>query len=261
MKWIVFVVLILIVGAVVGVSILPMSMAADFASRQAKTFKYAGATGTVWNGKLQGVVFNGQALGDLSIKADAGKLFVGQAAGHVGMVGKDLTGEASIAKALFGKRLKLTDIKLSGQTAGVPVLPARIRAANGRFTLVASEILFNKGVCQAASGEVWTDVLARADLGHNWVGPEVRGPVACKDGKLDVAATGKAQTGEDVTAALHTGPDLGLELEAKVTNATQGAVDTLTELGFQPDSGAYVLRAKLGRPVAAAQTPAAGQVR
>src|ERR1700750_2812044 len=41
MKWIVFVVLLLVVAGVVGVAILPMSVVADFAAKQAASFKFA----------------------------------------------------------------------------------------------------------------------------------------------------------------------------------------------------------------------------
>jgi hypothetical protein len=253
MKWVVFVVLLLLVGGVIGVSLFPMSMAADFASKHVGGFKYAGASGTIWGGKLQGVVLNGESLGDVAIKLDAGKLFVGQAAGQIGFSRKELAGQATVSHALFGGQMKLKDIKIAGQVAAVPVLPARIRGADGRFTLGVSEIVFDKDVCKSATGDVWTDALARADLGHHWKGPELRGPVSCRNGKLAVEATGKAATGEDVTASIGTGPDMALDLQAKVVNATEGAAETLSELGFQSDGAAYVLHQQLGNGGGAAQ--------
>jgi hypothetical protein len=259
MKWVVFVVLLLIVGGVIGVAMLPMSMAADFAAKHDMAFKYAGASGSVWSGKLQDVIFNGQSLGDVAVKVDAGKVFMGQATGRVGFVRKDLAGQASVSRALFGGRMKLSNIKLAGQASGVPVLPARIRAANGRFTLAVDEIVFDKDVCKSAKGEVWTDALSKVDLGHQWVGPELRGPVSCKDGRLAVEAAGKAATGEEVTAGLNTGPDLSLDLQAKVLNATEGAAQTLAELGFQEDSGAYILHQRLGQGGGAVPSPSTGK--
>jgi hypothetical protein len=155
--------------------------------------------------------------------------------------------------------MKLSDIKLAGQASGVPVLPARIRVANGRFTLAIDEVVFDKDVCRSARGEVWTDALAKADLGHQWIGPELKGPVSCKEGRLAVEAAGKAQTGEDVTAGLNTGPDLSLDFQAKVLNATEGAAQTLSELGFRQDSGAYVLHQRLGKGGGAAPPPSIGK--
>jgi general secretion pathway protein N len=259
MKWIVFVVLLLLVGGAIGVSVFPMSLAADFATKHDGAFKYAGATGSVWNGKLQGVVLNGEPLGDVAIRLDAGKLFVGQAAADIGFTRKELTGQGRLSKALFGGRMKLADIKVAGDVSAAPVLPVRIRAAPGKFSLVVSEILFDKNVCKAANGEVWTDALAKADLGHQWVGPELRGPVSCRNGKLAVDASGKAVTGEEVTASIGTGPDLSLDLEAKVLNATQGAAETLSELGFRPDGTAYVLHQQLGKSGGVAPDPTAAK--
>ena len=255
MKWVVFVVLLLILGGAIGVAVLPMSMAADFAAKHGATFKFASASGSIWNGKLEGVVLNGQTLGDLAIRLDPVKVFNGQAAGQVNLASKDLTGEAVISRALFSDATRLTNIKLEGQASAVPVLPARIRAANGRFTMAASDILFEKNACRSASGEVWTDALSKADLGHHWTGPELRGPVTCKDGRLEVEAAGKALTGEDVSAGVSTGFDLSLDLQARVLNATPGAAATLADLGFQSDSGAYFLHQQLGKGAPGAPAP------
>ncbi|MBI1359652.1 MAG: hypothetical protein GC155_05140 [Alphaproteobacteria bacterium] len=250
MKWIVFALLLLLVGGSIAAAMLPMSAVAGAVQKRLPWIQYESASGTVWNGKLSGVVVNGQDLGDVSIKVDAGQIFTGNAAGHAAFASKGLSGEAGVSYSLIGGKTTLAGILVQGDASTVPILPARLRGTDGKFRLSVSQIVLQKGACSAASGEVWTDALAKADLGHGWVGPELRGPVTCEGGKVAVEASGKSASGEDVSASLRVGLNLSLDLQARVANATQGAVETLTELGFQPLDGAYVLHQQLGdRPV------------
>lgn len=252
MKWALFVVLLVVVGGIVGAALLPMSVAADFARRHVAGLAYSDATGSVWNGKLQGVVIQGVSVGDVSVKLDAGQVFAGKASARIAFSRPELAGAAVVSRGLFGGRTDLAKVRLDGQVKAVPVLPSRVRATDGRFTLAIDKAVFGKNGCQSASGEVWSDALSKTDLGHGWIGPDLRGPVRCDAGRLEAATTGKTSTGEEVTANLGIGADLSLDLQARVANVSQGAIETLTSLGFQPESGAYALHRRLGesRPAA-----------
>lgn len=255
MKWIVFVILVVLVASGIGAAMLPMSVVADFAAKRVPWIRFEAAAGTVWKGRLSSVTINGQDFGDIAIKLDPGQIFTGHATGHATFARHGLQGEIGVSYAVFGGRTRLSDVLVEGDASAVPVLPARLRGTDGKFRLVISQIVFDNGVCSTAAGDVWTDALAKADLGHGWVGPELRGPVTCDDGKVAVEASGKAASGEDVSASVRVGLNLSLDLQARVANATRGAVETLTELGFQPENGAYVLHQQLGdRPVSVTET-------
>ncbi len=250
MKWIVFAILLVLVATGIGAAILPMSVVADITAKRVPWIRYEAATGTVWNGKLSGVVVNGQNLGDVTIVLDPGQIFTGHGAGHAAFARQGLRGEIRASYPIFGGKARLSDILVEGDASAVPVLPARLKGSDGKFRLVIAKIVFEKDACSTATGEVWTDALAKADLGQGWVGPELHGPVTCEDGKVAVEASGRPASGEDVSASLRVGLDLSLDLQARVANATNGAVETLTELGFHPENGAYVLHEQLGdRPV------------
>lgn len=251
MRWILFVVLLLLVGTVAGLALLPMSVAADYAAKHVPGFKFAAAAGSVWDGKLSGVSYNGESLGDVGLKFEVGQIFTGHAGGRLSLARKDFTGESTISFALLGDEVKFTDVKLLGQASAVPVLPPAIRAAGGKFTLTVKQIVLDKNVCRSATGELWTDALAMTNFGHGWKGPELKGPVSCQDGKVTVQAAGKAETGEDVTAGMEVGADLSFDLQSRVLNATPPAVETLTGLGFQQENGAYVLRRQTAHGAAA----------
>lgn len=245
MRIVIFIVLGLLVALVGGVSFFPMSMAADLAAKQAPDFKFGEASGSVWDGKLTKVSYGAQPIGDLAVKADLLSVLSGKAAGKLGLVREGFAGETGISYGLFGGGLDLKDLKISGDTANVPGMPPSIARADGKFTLDIKDVKFAEGLCEAASGEVWTDALTKVNY-KGWVGPELRGPVTCAGGKLQVQASGKAATGEDVLASLNIGQHLDMEMTATVANAGQGATDALTSLGFVAEGNTLVLRQAMG---------------
>jgi hypothetical protein len=245
MKIVIFVVLAVVVVLVGAVALFPMRMAAEFAAKAAPDFKYAEADGTVWGGKLTGVTYGSQRIGDLAVNADFGSLFTGKAAATVGLGRKGLDGAADLSWPIGGKALDVKNLKLEGAVSTVRGIPQSVSAAGGKFRLELSDIKFNNGACEIAKGEVWTDALAKVNH-RGWTGPELTGPVSCEGGKLVVQATGKAPTGEDVVARMDIGSHLDMAMTATVTNATGGAVESLKSLGFTERGGTLVISQAVG---------------
>jgi len=244
-KIVIFVVLAVIVVVGGGVALFPMSVAADYARKNVPDFHYADASGSVWDGKLTNVSFGQQKIGDLAVQADFGQVFAGKAAGHLGLTRDGFSGEGGVAYGIGSDALTLNNLKLTGKTAMVPGMPLAVAAGDGRFSLEVKDLKFVKGVCESASGEVWTDALAKVSI-QGWVGPELRGPVSCANGKLVAEGKGKAATGEDVLAQMVISPHMDIQLVATATNTQPTSVNALTSLGFKPDGNAYVLRASIG---------------
>lgn len=241
MRIVIFVVLAVVVVVVGGVTFLPMSMAADMAAKQLPDFKFGEASGSVWDGKLTKVSYGAQSIGDLSVKTDIIALFGGKAAGTLGLAREGFTGSAAVAYGVGDGRLDMKNLKLAGDTSRVPGMPPSIARTDGKFTLEIKDVKFANSLCQTASGEVWTDALTKVNY-KGWVGPELRGPVTCSDGKLQVQASGKAASGEDVLASMNISQHLDMELTAIVSNAGPSAVEALTSIGFTPDGDKLVLR-------------------
>ena len=229
-----------------GIAFFPMSIAAEMASKQMPDFRYTEASGSVWDGKLTNVSLGHQHIGDLAVKADLFSLLTGKATGCAwGLCVKGSLGQADLAYGLSNGALDIKDMKIDGSTGLVPGMPATLAQADGKFTLQVKELKFDQATCQTATGEVWTDALTKVNV-RGWVGPELRGPVTCEGGRLQMQAAGKASTGEDVLASLNVSPSLDLEMTATVTNASPGALEALTQIGFVPEGNALVLRHGLG---------------
>lgn len=241
MRIVIFIVVALIAVVAGGVALFPMATAADLAKQRLPDLKFANASGSVWDGKLGGLSYGAQSIGDLAVKTDLFALFSGKAAGKVGMAREGLAGEADISYGLGNGGLDLKNLKLAGDTAMVPGMPPTIAAAGGKFTLNVANVKFANNLCEDASGEVWTDALARINY-KGWVGPELRGPVSCAGGKMQVQASGTAQSGEVVQASLNVGQHLDMEMTATVANAGATAIEALTSVGFVLEGNTLVLR-------------------
>lgn len=228
-----------------GAAILPMSFAAQMAASRFPDLKYSDASGSVWDGKLTQVAFGEQFIGDLSVKTELLALLGGKAAGTLGLTREGFAGQANLAFGLGGDGLEMKDLKLEGNTALVPGMPAALARGDGKFTLNVKDVKFVNSVCEAATGEVWTDALSKVNI-RGWVGPELRGPVTCAGGALQVQAKGKAATGEDVLASLNISQHLDMNLTATVSNASPAATQALTDIGFAVDGDKLVLRQEMG---------------
>jgi hypothetical protein len=162
------IVLIVVAGIIAlvggGIAFFPMSMAADMAAKQIPDFKYVGASGSVWDGKLSNVSFGQQNIGDLSVKANLFALFTGKANGVFGLAREGLSGQADLAYGIGDGSLDIKDMKVEGTTGMVPGMPPAVAQADGKFTLQVKELKFTDSLCQTATGEVWTDALTRVNV-------------------------------------------------------------------------------------------------
>jgi hypothetical protein len=243
----VFIIAVVVVLAALtgGASLLPMSVAADMAASRFSDFKFQSASGSVWDGKLTQVAFGSQFIGDLAVKTDPLSLFAGKAAGALGLTREGFAGTANLSYGLADGGLEMKDVALEGNTALVPGMPAALAKSDGRFTLSMKDVKFVDSLCETASGEVWTDALTKVNI-RGWVGPELRGPVTCEGGHMQVQAGGKAATGEDVQAVLSISQHLDMDLRATVANATPAAAAALSEIGFVPEGDKLVLTQAMG---------------
>ena len=228
-----------------GAAVLPMSVVADMAASRFPDFKFQDASGRVWDGKLTQVAFGSQFIGDLAVKTDLLSLLGGKAAGALALTREGFAGSANLTYALIDGGLDVKDLKLEGNTALVPGMPAALARSEGRFTLAVNDVKFVDSLCETASGEVWTDALTKVKI-QGWVGPELRGPVTCEGGHMQVQAGGKAASGEDVLATLSIDQHLDMALTATVSNASPAAAKALSDIGFVPEGDKLVLSQGLG---------------
>lgn len=245
MRVFIFAVIALVAALAAGAALLPMSMAADMAASRFPDFKFQTASGRAWDGKLTQVAYGSQFIGDLDVKADLLPLLGGKVSGLMGLSREGFDGTANVSYAMGDGGLEVTDLKLAGNTALVPGMPSALARSDGRFTLAVSNVKFVDSLCETASGEVWTDALAKVNI-RGWVGPELRGPVTCEGGHMQVQAGGKAATGEDVLAILSISQHLDMALSATVSNATPAAAKALSDIGFVVEGDRLVLNQVMG---------------
>lgn len=238
---VILVIAIVLLALGAGAAFLPVSVIAGLASRALPELQFTDASGAVWNGKLTGVSYGAQRLGDITVVTHLLPLLGGKAVAQLTLLQRGASGNALISFGMVDSSLEVADLTIDADISLVPGVPQIFAETDGRFLLRVKELRLYNGLCQRAAGDVWTNVLTRLSY-HDWVGPELRGPVTCRGGRLTLDASGQARTGESVDVTVTIGPDRDMALSVGVAHAGSGAIKALSELGFEPEGDMMVLR-------------------
>lgn|SRR5690606_25754734 len=192
------------------------------------------ASGSIWNGRLEGASVRDMALGDASVRLSPLPLLLGTTAARLSAPGVD-------ARLLHGRRRGVD--RLEGRLT----LPPSSLAAGIPLQLQASslQVLFSDDACHAASGRV-TLVAGKAD------GPPLavlEGAASCegRTAVLPLAAVSGEGPLARLQASVRIHPDGQWDIEAQAPVVDDPALGIALEAaGFQPGPGGWS-RAERGR--------------
>jgi hypothetical protein len=229
----VFVGLLVVVAAGVGVAFVPLGWTTSFLTQNVRGFSYNEASGSIWSGKLTNVQYRTQRLGDVSFHLDATELFGGRLGATVAFETADLAMTGRFAYGIFDHAGELTAISLRGRTARIPGLPPTLQVIPGDFRVELDSVMLTKeGGCASANGKIWTNMLARGALQLGWAGPEMSGPISCVAGRFAANPIGVAANGDTAEASLDMGADLKGGVRAMVTTRDQLNASKMAQAGF-----------------------------
>ena len=231
MKWVWSAGLVVVLGAIIAFAMTPARFVTDQVNARDPSVRYAVASGTVWNGRVENVMYGIQPVGDVAFRTNLTALLTGVVSGEFSLSGGSITGEGKVSSGLGG-RTRLADIRAMGGTRDLLNLQQEVRDLNGQFRLNLSELVIDNQHCETAEGTVWTDILTRTEARWNWIGPELSGPVSCADGDLLVVLSGATPAGERVNASLEVGLDARGSFFAEVFTQNSDTANALSLLGF-----------------------------
>ncbi|MAK62215.1 MAG: hypothetical protein CMK09_14695 [Ponticaulis sp.] len=245
MKWVGYVFLTVLVTLTALVVTLPAEFVMQRLVRSEPAIRYAQANGTVWNGSVHGIQYDQQSIGSARIETDWLSIFSGKLSSLVRINDGVVNGRGRVSAGLTGQ-IEIEDLRLSGSTVELTNIRKEIRDLAGEYTLSIRNATLWDGRCRSASGTVWTDLLTKMDRTVDWTGPELTGPVSCRDGRFVLTLTGETPGQETVDATLEIGLDATGAFEAEVTNAQQETGRALTLIGFlNSDDGTFVYQHSL----------------
>lgn len=208
-------------------AVLPLRLALEMADAGSRGLFAKSASGSVWNGRLEGATLRGVELGGASVRLSALPLLLGTRSARLSIPQAD-------ARLLEGRRRGVD--RLDGELTLPPSallagIPLRVQA-NG------FQVLFSGDACHAAGGRV--TVVADQPDGTPLVtldgGPACEGraavmPLAALDGEGALARM-------QATLRLH--PDGQWEIEARVPVVEDPAEGlALAAAGFRPGPGGW----------------------
>lgn len=222
------------------VAALPLGFVLERMNLADRRISWAIVQGTVWNGRVSGLYYGSQPIGDVRTSLRLRDLLRAQIAYDVDVSGPVAMGEGIVVLGQTSSiRAREVDIELRLQA--LTGLHANIREIGGHLNIRNGHILMDRSGCLEASGNLTSDLATNlaATFGQSW--PEAAGHISCERKVLRFVMTGEGPLGEEFRGEGRIG-SAETTLEAMIGNAGPELGYGLALIGFVPDDGSYILR-------------------
>lgn len=249
-----FVLILLLIAAVVGLAFIPLATALTYSGAASNGVSWTEARGTIYSGGLDNLTVNGTNYGNADLTLDAGALMGGTLQYLVDWTGThgQGTGRVSVAE---GNLVTLKDYSIKLDLEDYERAAKWIREAGGQIKIEGPLIQFRGGECVEAQGVATSDVLDRNRevLGSGW--SDLRGDIACEDGQLLVPIQSENAAGTRFAAYLRVAPGSAAKFEARISGRISRALGFALPLaGFVRDGEEFAFVPKV-KPKAAPPAP------
>jgi hypothetical protein len=252
-----FLIILLVIGAVVGLAFVPLAAALKLAGAADNGVSWTAARGSIYSGGLEGLSVNGTNYGNADLTLDASALMGGTLQYAVDWIGTHGQGTAKVSVDT-GRTVTLKDYVINLDLEDYERAARWIRQAGGKIKLAGPAIQFKGSECILAEGVATSDVLDRNRevLGSGW--SELRGDIVCDDGKLLVPLESENAAGTRFSSYLRVAPGAPGKFEARISGRVSRALAFALPLaGFNRDGDAFVYVPKAAtKPASATAVPA-----
>ena len=187
-------------------------------------------SGTLWNGRVNGLDY----LGAANFKLDPKAILTG------GLPLSFTTQSPAMAISGQASRDQLKDIQFNGTLAKLPTRDGRLKDLAGHVNIRVSNLKLQDGGCATATGQSSTDFLTANQSRWQWRGPRLAGPISCEGGDLIANLSGQ-ENGQTIRADLRLSPDgrYAANITVQTNQAEAGVV--LPLYGFEAAGREYKL--------------------
>lgn len=235
-----FLIIILVIGAVIGLAFVPLATALKLSGAADNGVAWTAARGTIYSGGLDGLSVNGTNYGNADLTLDASALTSGTLQYAVDWVGAHGQGTAKVS-VNSGRTVTLKDYVINLDLEDYERAAKWIRQAGGKIKLEGPAIQFKGSECVLAEGVATSDVLDRNReiLGSGW--SELRGNLSCDEGQLLVPLESENAAGTRFSSYLRVAPGTPGKFEARISGRISRALGFALPLaGFTRDGDAFV---------------------
>ena len=187
-------------------------------------------SGTVWNGRVNGLDY----LGAVNFKLNPKAIITG------GIPLSFSTQSPAMTLSGQASQKQLKDIRFNGILAKLPTRDGRLKELAGQVEIRVSDLKIQDGGCASATGQSSTDFLTANQSRWQWRGPKLAGPISCEGGDLIAALSGQ-ENGQIIHADLRLSKDgsYAANITVQTNQAEAGAV--LPLYGFEAIGREYKL--------------------
>ncbi len=199
------------------------------------------ATGTIWNGALEGVRAEGVLLGDLSFKTNPLALLMGRLDIDVSAGGGALTGKGHVSVGVDG-RATIENAQLLFELDAATRFSFLGAPLEGSVRADINRLVVTRQGCIASAAKIRTDVLAAPAKRFAAEAFDLSGESQCSGRDYLVSLSGNGGEGA-VTLSIRISPNLAYTLIAEAQPARTEVAEALQFLGFQRTNGALTIAA------------------
>lgn len=231
---------VLLIGAIVGLAFLPLGTALKFSGVSNTGVEWSKAIGSVLSGRIEGLKIKGASYGNADLELDASALLGGKLQYLLVWTGEHGQGTGKVSVDT-GPTVILKDYDVTIDLLEYEKAARWIRQSGGKVKLQGSSIQFLGSECVEAVGVATSDVLDlnREVLGSGW--SELRGDLACDEGKLVIPLESENAAGTRFGAVLHVAPGTAGKFEARISGRISRALGFALPLaGFVRSGDAFV---------------------
>lgn len=214
---------------------LPLAFVLRTLDLPASGVSFSRASGTVWNGEVAGLSWRGNDLGGAKISFRPLSFLLGRLGATIAFDGTGIIKGAGYV-ALTPRGVFVDDLSVSADVASLPIL----LPLSGQISVQIAHADLRRGGCARVEGAATTDALMHRPAGLAWRGPELSGPIECRDGAIVIPLKGGAES-QAVAVAMTLGADgsFGIRVEARAPDSAVASV--LSAIGFVEMGGVMTL--------------------
>jgi len=222
------------------VATMPLGFLLDRTPAKSLGVNWAASGGTIFSGRIRDISAGAQRIGDVQLRLDPMALTSGKIAYRIQWNGDPGSGTANLAvgrdSAAIENLNAVVDIeRLVG-------LANDVRRIGGSASVRSGKVLFARSSCVEASGQVATNVLARAAASYGQSGGDLSGTIACDGPMLSIPLSGSSDEGDTFDAEIRVGLAEPSTFETNVMTINPELSALLSLRGFDRDEDVYSYR-------------------
>ncbi|MEO0882946.1 MAG: type II secretion system protein N [Pseudomonadota bacterium] len=217
------------------IATMPLGFVLDRTPAKQLGVDWAQVSGTVFSGQIFGMTAGAQQIGDMTLKLSPMALVSGRVRYRIAWNGVPGSGSADLA--VGRDALAVSDLNAVIDIEPLVGLDNEVRRIGGSASIRSGEVQFARNACVQASGQIATNVLARAAASYGQSGGELSGVLACDGPMLSIPLSGSSDDGDLFDAEFRIGLAEASSFATRVETSNPELSTLLTLRGFERENG------------------------